>query len=229
MQFANSNPDRQNQRDSNRRHTHVYEHNCRNMFDALNHCATATIFETLKKNGRVTFATPPLTSKDSMMDNSEMEAKALIRMLELVTEEDQEILKMAFEYRIIEHCLPMGNGTIRKCQKPKVEEMMEVVETAMDKYIAIDVGLAWRLATSTADGRDKFDDTLFTWKDFAIKVFNVIKSRHQRASTIVAVNNYYVDDVINTKDGEHQKRSKYSSCGQIKNVYPSVYKMISIN
>ena len=53
---------------------------------------TATsIFETLKKSSRITFATPPLTSKNSKKDDSKMEAKGLIRMLELVTQEDRGV------------------------------------------------------------------------------------------------------------------------------------------
>ena len=138
--------------------------------------STATsIFETLKMNGRITFATPTLTSKDSKKDNSEMEAKALILLLERVTQEDQGILKMAFEYRITEHCLPIfhGNGTIRKCQKSKLVEMMELVETAMYKYIVIvGMGFDWRLATPTADERDN----LMT--PYLHERISPIKSRH---------------------------------------------------
>ena len=48
----------------------------------------------------------------------------------------------------------------------------------------------------------------YTWNDYADKVFNLIHSRHLNATTIIGVNDYYGSDIINTKDGEHQKRSK---------------------
>ena len=86
---------------------------------------------------------------------------------------------------------------------------MKLVNIVMNDYIAIvDMGLLWRVATPTAEDRDKGDGTFFTWKDYADKVFNIITCRHKGASTIIAVNDYYGNDVINTKDGEHQNRSR---------------------
>ena len=183
---------------------------------------TKSIFDTLKRNDRFTFTKYPSSTKNDKSHNNEMEAKAVISMLELVA--DNEVLKKAFDYRITEHCLSIfnGNGTIRKCQKSKIVEMMKLVNIVMNDYIAIvDMGLLWRVATPTAEDRDKGDGTFFTWKDYADKVFNIITCRHKGASTIIAVNDYYGNDVINTKDGEHQNRSRQLQSGQTKNMYPT--------
>ena len=81
-------------------------------------------------------------------------------------------------------------------------------------YISIvDMGLIWRLATPSTADRDKNDGTCYIWKDYADKVFNLILSRHPNATTIIAVNDYYGSDVLNTKEGEHKNRSKAFSGG----------------
>ena len=90
------------------------------------------------------------------------------------------------------------------------------------KYIAIlDMGLLWRLsAPSTAD-REKDDVTVYTWKDYGIKVFETILRRHPSASMIMAVNGYYKNDAVNIKGRERQKCSAAYVGGQTKNVFPA--------
>ena len=90
------------------------------------------------------------------------------------------------------------------------------------KYIAIlDMGLLWRLsAPSTAD-REKDDVTVYTWKDYEIKVFETILRRHPSASMIIAVNGCYKNDAVNIKGREPQKCSAAYVGGQTKNVFPA--------
>ena len=71
-------------------------------------------------------------------------------------------------------------------------------------------------APSSAD-REKSDGTVYTWKDYGDKVFEVILTRYPSASMIIAVNDYYRNDVINEKRGERQKHSAAYVGGQTKN------------
>ena len=87
------------------------------------------------------------------------------------------------------------------------------------KYIAI-VDRALLSAPSSAD-REKRDGIVYTWKDYGDKVFEITLTRHPSASMIIAVNDYYENDVINVKDGECQKSSAAYVGGQTKNVFPT--------
>ena len=75
-------------------------------------------------------------------------------------------------------------------------------------------------APSSAD-REKRDGIVYTWKDYGDKVFEITLTRHPSASMIIAVNDYYENDVINVKDGECQKFSAAYVGGQTKNVFPT--------
>ena len=71
------------------------------------------------------------------------------------------------------------------------------------KYIAnVDVGLLWRLSAPSSAEIEKGDGTVYTWKDYGDKVFEIILTRHPSASMIIAVNDYYGNDVIDVKDKE---------------------------
>ena len=99
---------------------------------------------------------------------------------------------------------------------------MELNPVSIRNYISIvDMGLIWRLATPSIADRDKNDGTCYIWKDYADKVFNLILSRHPNATTIIAVNDYYGSDVLNTKEGEHKNRCKAFAGGYAKNIFPS--------
>ena len=99
---------------------------------------------------------------------------------------------------------------------------MQLKDTFLRNYVAIvDMGLIWRLASPSASDREKITGSPYAWKNYADKVFDLIMSRHPNATTILAVNDYYDSDVINTKDGEHQKRSQAFLGGQMKNVFPA--------
>ena len=49
----------------------------------------------------------------------------------------------------------------------------------------------------------------------------MILSRHPNATIIIAVNDYYGSDVLNTKEGDHKNRCKAFSGGYVKNIFPS--------
>ena len=63
--------------------------------------------------------------------------------------------------------------------------------------------------------------TVYTWKDYGDKVSETILRRHPFASMIMAVNDYYRNDVFNLKGGERQKSSAAYVGGQTKNVFPA--------
>ena len=110
-----------------------------------------------------------------------MQVKALVATLDLVTKTDPELLRKVFDYRITENCLSIfnSNGSIRKCQKSKLIQAMELNPVSIRNYISIvHMGLIWRLATPSIADRDKNDGTFYSWKDYADKVFNLILSRH---------------------------------------------------
>ena len=63
--------------------------------------------------------------------------------------------------------------------------------------------------------------------DYAKRIFNFVTTRHPQSKKIVCVNDYYGDDVINTKDCEHLKRKRYIG-GEAPNVYPSSAKKLPL-
>jgi len=63
---------------------------------------------------------------------------------------------------VTHECLPIFNinGTMKKVHKSKIIEKLhtEPMETVPDKYIAlVDMGFLWRLATPSAEDREKPD------------------------------------------------------------------------
>ena len=93
--------------------------------------------------------------------------------------------------------------------------------TYYSKCIAIvDMGLLWRLSSPSSADREKSDGIVYTWKDYGDKVYEIILTRYPSASMIIAVNDYYENDVINVKDRGCQKCSADYVGGQTKNVFP---------
>ncbi len=105
---------------------------------------------------------------------------------------------------------------MRKGQKSKLIEKLKFVELSIqDPYIAlIDMGFLWRLATPSVEDKDTRDENVFTWGNYAEKIFSLACARHRNAHTVVFVNDTY--DVPNfTKDSEHEHRY----AGVSKNIY----------
>ena len=69
-----------------------------------------------------------------------------------------------------------NNGTMKKVHKSKMIEKLhtEPMEAVPEKYIAlVDMGFLWRLATPSAEDREKPDGSVFTWGDYADKLFSI--------------------------------------------------------
>jgi len=117
-------------------------------------------------------------------------------------------------HRYIEHLM-------RKIHKCKIIEKMSLVELPpIDKCITVvDMGFIWRLSTPSTEDREKPDGTDYTWKDYVLKVFELVIKRHQSAVTIIFVNDPY-DLEVSIKDSEHERRAsdvRYT-CGS-KNIF----------
>ena len=80
-------------------------------------------------------------------------------------------------------------------------------------------GITVAIVFTTSADREKSDGIVYTWKDYGDKVFEIILTRYPSASMIIAVNDYYENDVINVKDGQCQKCSAAYVGGQTKNVF----------
>ena len=73
-------------------------------------------------------------------------------------------------------------------------------------YAAIvDMGFMWRMCFPSAEDQEKNDESYFTWRDYASKIFSSIMSRHIDTSTIIFVNDPY-DVAESFKSEEHAKR-----------------------
>ena len=85
-----------------------------------------------------------------------MALRAATAVLELIEKEEGRSLDAIFDHRITDQCLPIFNvnGTLRKCQKSKLIEMLNFVEIHPKNYTAIvDMGFVWRLAIPRNEDR----------------------------------------------------------------------------
>ena len=79
----------------------------------------------------------------------------------------------------------------------------ETLDRQLETYISIvDMVFLWRLAALSTEDREKSDGSLFTWKDYSSKLFNMIRMRHPRIKLLLLVNDAYHLDVC-IKDSEH--------------------------
>eukprot|EP00112_Aurelia_sp_Birch-Aquarium-sp1_P018096 Seg4270.2 transcript_id=Seg4270.2/GoldUCD/mRNA.D3Y31 product="hypothetical protein" protein_id=Seg4270.2/GoldUCD/D3Y31 len=158
----------------------------------------------------------PKLSKSAAMENEAMSAVVANCCGKDVS------LTTVMENRVTQECLSIfnTNGAMVKVQKSKLLEMLHFVPLSQsrlkDSLALIDMGFMWRLSTPTSEDREKGDESVFTWKDYATKMFFLITSRHPTASTIILVNDPYDLD-FTIKDCEHDRRAKYT--GGSKNVY----------
>ena len=76
------------------------------------------------------------------------------------------------------------------------------------KYIAMPLLWIWDSCGGcfpSAEDQEKNDESYFTWRDYASKIFSSIMSRHIDTSTIIFVNDPY-DVAESFKSEEHAKR-----------------------
>ncbi|KAL8587709.1 hypothetical protein ACOMHN_020927 [Nucella lapillus] len=115
------------------------------------------------------------------------------------------------------------DGSFRKTMKSKMLELFnkDPVAQKPQTYISIvDMGMIWRLATPTPDGREarKRDGSHYSWNDYLHKICAIIFSRHANASPIIILINDKYDLPFSIKDDEHDRRA--AKHGHIPNVFP---------
>ena len=169
------------------------------------------------RNSRYNFSNPPSSKEQhaTVVKMAAMENTAMAAIITLAEScEDRLDLVHVMEHRVTDECLSIFNinGSMRKGQKCKLVEKLNLQELpAIPHYIAlVDMGFIWRLATPSSEDREKHDETLFTWGNYAQKMFAIICARHPNASTIVLVNDPY-DIPIDIKDNEHERRANGAS------------------
>ena len=84
------------------------------------------------------------------------------------------------------------NGTTIKTKKSKLLQSLSFTQldgTQMHSYAPIvDMGFMWQMCFPSAEDREKNNESHFTWRDYASKIFSTIMSRHIDASTITFFN-----------------------------------------
>ena len=123
-----------------------------------------SLFDSYPKNNRKTFINFKLPDFNKKHSREQMEAPALDATIGLFIKTDKELAKALFEPRITGNCLSIfnSNGTIRKCQKPKILQELLLKSLDYSKYIAIvDMSLLWRLSTPSSFDRKKGDGTVY--------------------------------------------------------------------
>ncbi len=80
----------------------------------------------------------------------------------------------------------------------------------------VDMGMIWRLASPTAEDREKGDGPPYTWGNYINKIVTMILERHVNASTIICINDPY-DCTVSIKDDERELRIQGQ--GHIPNVF----------
>ena len=67
------------------------------------------------------------------------------------------------------------------------------------------MGLIWRLATPTSEDKEKEDNITYKWEDYALKLFEIVISRHKKTKRIICVNDTY-KSAQSIKDSERLLR-----------------------
>ena len=60
----------------------------------------------------------------------------------------------------------------------------------------------------SSEDREKNDETGYTWRDYAKKIFDTVISRHDKTKSIFLINDPDLEESI--KDGEHTRRENYA-------------------
>ena len=74
------------------------------------------------------------------------------------------------EYRVTEECSSLfnTNGAMVKVQKSLIEQLLPYGKLT-NSISLIDMGFIWRLSTTCSEDREKNDESIFTWRDYASK------------------------------------------------------------
>ena len=184
---------------------------------------TKMLADRISLNKRHSFANPPKEGPSETAPNKTdaMESKA---MKDLVVAAQSAALNMkeVMKHRVTDLPLSLFNTNkgIRKNMKSKLfgcfktdQNVSDQEHTSVDVAL-IDMGFIWRFCTPSKEERESG----FTWGDYAKKVYNTINKRHPNATEIHLINDRY--DVVNIKDGEHQRRAGGGFMRGSPNVFP---------
>ena len=86
-------------------------------------------------------------------------------------------LTKVMENRVTEECLATfnTNGAMVKVQQSKLLEVLRFVPLSQsqlkDSIALIDMGFMWRLSRPSSEDREKGDESVSTWRDYATKSF----------------------------------------------------------
>ena len=143
--------------------------------------------------------------------SSEMEAKALGSVLELVEMSCGLKLEDVLSHWVTDACLTLfnANGTMRKTQTTKLQQKLQmhyILEPTFYTSI-VDMGLLWHISTPAVEDREKSDGSKYTWRDYADKLVQILLSRHKNAECIICVNDSYTQS-FSIKDSERLHRQK---------------------
>ena len=180
---------------------------------------------TIHRNKRRNFASDKICAPSGTpLKVADMERSGLAALLELVEGSGMIQLESALEGRVTEECLSLYNvdGSMRKTAKSKLLQLFNldpVAEKPRDYISLVDMGLIWRLATPTPDGREarRRDGSEYRWNDYLDKICTIIRSRHADACLIILINDRY-DLPFSIKDDEHDRRA--AKHPHIPNVFP---------
>lgn len=160
---------------------------------------------------RLTFAKEPKEKpgEELKAKAAEMERSALKAVINLVEVSQLVDLSELLAHRVVEECVALfnSNGTYRKTQKSKLIQKLSLqLVNLQEPYVAlVDMGMIWRMATPSAEDRQKQDGTPYKWSDYVHKVSSIILARHADADRIICVNDPY-DAAYSTKDDERDLR-----------------------
>lgn len=122
-----------------------------------------SLHDRIKRSSRLTFANAPVnkaTGEDLKVKQGEMESRALAAVVNLVDVSNLLSLSEVMKHRLTEECLTLFNvnGTFRKTQKSKLLQKLTQQPLDVQSYTAlVDMGMIWRLASPTAEDREKGD------------------------------------------------------------------------
>ena len=173
---------------------------------------SASLHDRVPLSKRLTFAKGLLadkTKENLKARTAEMEQTALKAVIDLVKVSKLVHLPELFEHRVVEECVAIfnSNATYRKTQKSKLIQKLHLqsIDLQESYTVLIDMGMVWRMATPSAEDRQKQDATPYKWSDYAHKVSSIILARHANAHRIFCVNDPY-DTTYSIKDDERALR-----------------------
>ena len=119
-----------------------------------------SFYSAVHKNSRRNFSNPPPVpgTSDARVSKSEaMENKAMASIIALAEAHEEKFnLVDVMDFRVTDECLPIFNvnGTMRKTQKSKLVQKLQMETLKVNNYIAIvDIEFLWCMAKGQRKNR----------------------------------------------------------------------------